>query len=169
MEDENPAVNEPIKDENPGSRKWILIAAGLIVLIALGGGAVYFIGFSAEPEEVEAEPPTVPMPNEVNDVLALEPLVVNLADEGDLRYARIGVSLGLVSKSPGEPIIDEKLVIPKLRDRCLVLVGQKTSQELATPEVMESLKQAIANFINEGLEPDQGRVSEVYFTEFIIQ
>jgi flagellar basal body-associated protein FliL len=91
-----------------------------------------------------------------------------LADE-EIRYARIGVSLGLVSAKPGELIIDEKLMIPKLRDHFLVLVGQKTSAELAANEVKEELKKSIAKFINEGLDPELGRVSEVYFTEFIIQ
>ena len=171
MEDQNPTVDEPIEDAKPGSKKWILIAVGLVVLLVLGGGAVYyFIGFSAEAEEVEAEQASVHQPpDQVNDVVALEPLVVNLADQGDIRYARIGVSLGLASASPGEPIIDERLIIPKLRDKCLVLVGQKTSQELGTPEVMADLKQAIASFINQELDPSQGRVNEVYFTEFIIQ
>ena len=166
MADQNPDENQQ-GEAKGGSKKWLLITAGLVVLLGGAGGAYYFLGFSAEAEVVEAEPSVAEL-NEINDVFQLEPLVVNLAND-EIRYARIGVSLGLVSAKPGEVIIDEKLMIPKLRDKFLVLVGQKTSAELAKTEVKESLKQAIAEFINEGLDPELGRVSEVYFTEFIIQ
>ncbi len=167
MEDQYPAENGRT-EAKAGSRKWLLIIVGLVVLLGGAGGAVYFFGFSAEAEELE-EAPTTQKLNKVNDVFQLEPLVVNLADEDDLRYARIGVSLGLISAKPGAAIIDEKLMIPRLRDKFLVLVGQKTSVELAMTEVKEDLKKAIADFINAGLDPEQGRVAEVYFTEFIIQ
>jgi flagellar FliL protein len=167
MEDQNPAENEQIEAKG-GSKKWLLIIAGLVVLLAGAGGAFYFFGFSAEAEKIEEEP-TAQELSKVNDVFQLEPLVVNLADEDEIRYARIGVSLGLVSARPGEVIIDEKLMIPKLRDKFLVLVGQKSSAELAATEVKENLKHSIADFINEGLDPELGRVGEVYFTEFIIQ
>jgi flagellar FliL protein len=166
MEDQNPTETEQ-QEAKSGSKKWLFIIVGLVVLLGGAGGAYYFLGFSAEAEVVEEEQVAQDL-NEVNDVFQLEPLVVNLADE-ELRYARIGVSLGLVSSKPGEPIIDEKLMIPKLRDRFLVLVGQKTSAELAANEVKEDLKKSIAEFINEGLDPELGRVTEVYFTEFIIQ
>ena len=166
MEDQNPAGNEEAGVKG-GPKKWFLILVGLVVLLGGAGGAYYFFGFSAE-AEVAKEEPTAEDLREVNDVFQLEPLVVNLADE-EIRYARIGVSLGLVSAKPGQPIIDEKLMIPKLRDRFLILVGQKTSAELARDEVKENIKAAIAEFINRGLDPNLGRVSEVYFTEFIIQ
>ena len=167
MEDQNPAENEQT-EEKGGSKKWLLIIVGLVVLLGGAGGAYYFFGFSAEAEEIEEEP-TVQELSEINDVFQLNPLVVNLADEGEIRYARIGVSLGLVSAKPGEVILDEKLMIPKLRDKFLVLVGQKSSADLAATDVKENLKKEIADFINEGLDPELGRVSEVYFTEFIIQ
>jgi len=166
MEDQNPAEEQQAEAKG-GSKKWLFIVVGLVVLLGGAGGAYYFFGFSAEAEVVEEETPLAEL-SEINDVFPLEPLVVNLADD-EIRYARIGVSLGLVSAKPGEVIIDEKLMIPKLRDKFLVLVGQKTSDELASTEVQENLKQAIADFINEGLDPKLGRVSEVYFTEFIIQ
>jgi len=167
MEDQNPAESEQAAPKS-GSKKWLLIIAGLVVLLAGGGGAVYFFGFNAQAEELEEEP-TAQGLNQVNDVFELQPLVVNLADDDDIRYARIGVSLGLVSARPGELIIDERLMISKLRDKFLVLVGQKTSAELGATDVKEDLKQSIADFINKGLDPSLGRVSEVYFTEFIIQ
>jgi flagellar FliL protein len=167
MEDQNPAENEQAQPKS-GSKKWLLIAVGLVVLLGGGGGAAYFLGFSAEAEEATEET-TAEGLNEINDIFQLEPLVVNLADEDDIRYARIGVSLGLVSAKPGEAIIEERLLIPKLRDRFLVLVGQKTSTELVSLEVKEALKKDIADFINRSLDPALGRVAEVYFTEFIIQ
>jgi flagellar FliL protein len=166
MEDQNPAENQQTEAKG-GSKKWLFISLGLVVLLGGAGGAYFFLGFSAEAEAIEEEPSVAEL-SEINDVFPLEPLVVNLADD-EIRYARIGVSLGLVSAKPGEVIIDEKLMIPKLRDRFLVLVGQKTSSDLASTEVKENLKKAIADFINEGLDPKLGRVSEVYFTEFIIQ
>jgi len=167
MEDQNPADSEQAEPKS-GSKKWLLIIVGLVVLLGGGGGAVYFLGFSAEAEE-NPEEATAEGLDEINDVFQLEPLVVNLADEDDIRYARIGVSLGLVSAKPGELVIEEKLLIPKLRDRLLVMVGQKTSNQLVSLEVQEALKTDIADFINQSLDPALGRVSEVYFTEFIIQ
>ena len=168
MEDQNPVENEQAEPKS-GSKKWLLIIVGLVVLLLGGGGGAYFfLGFGAEAEE-NPEETTAEGLNEINDVFELEPLVVNLADEDDLRYARIGVSLGLVSAKPGEIVIEEKILIPKLRDRFLVLVGQKTSNQLVSLEVQEALKTDIADFINQSLDPALGRVTEVYFTEFIIQ
>jgi flagellar basal body-associated protein FliL len=60
-------------------------------------------------------------------------------------------------------------MIPKLRDFCLGLFGQTTSEQLLTPEVKEAMKQDVMAFINEDLDPGKGKVVEVYFTEFIIQ
>jgi flagellar basal body-associated protein FliL len=167
MADENPDEAGQVTEKSSG-KKWLFIGLAIFFLLGAAGGAFYFFGSSPPAEEPEAENSALP-PDLVNDVLELEPLVVNLADDSDIRYARIGISLGIASSNPGEELLQGGLLIPKLRDHCLFLFGQKTSQELLTPEVKETTRADLIAFINEDLDPEKGRVIEVYFTEFIIQ
>ena len=157
--------------ENPekgsSSKKWLMLGLGSVGSIAAGAVTLYLLGFGPPPpQEIEEE--VVPQ-GEINEVVRMDPLIVNLADEDEIRYARIGVSLGVHNPNRGTPLIDEELMVPKVKDRFLAQLTGRTGRQLLDPQVKEELRQELSSVINELVEPQGGKVLEVYFTEFIIQ
>jgi flagellar FliL protein len=128
----------------PKSKKMLVIVVILVVVIALGAvGAVLYLkkqreaaafGDEAQPEakqHVETGPPTY---------LPLDNMVVNLADQGGERVAQIGVTLVLQdAKAEGKV----KLYLPTIRSSVLLLVSQRTAEELLKIEGKEKLAKDI--------------------------
>src|SRR5690606_7402268 len=163
--------DEATDSQKPGRIKWVILSSVLLIVLGGGGGAaLYFTGyFSSSAEAARANGESAPSPNRVNEVLPLDPLVVNLADEGSIHYARVGVSLGVYNPPPGKTLLDENLLVPKLKDELLPGLGKRTSSELVSPEVRELLRGEIQALVNDILRDSEAEVQEVYFTEFIVQ
>jgi len=162
------------QEEAPKSKlKWILMAAGVLLILVLGGVGAWASGLfdsmlgepAAETEEVAAPQPA----EEANEVVKLDPVVVNLVPGSQMSYARIGVSLGVYNPKPGTPVLNEELAVPKVKDRLLGLVGEMNSDELLKPETKETIKKDLITFVNQLIEEPGAKVEEVYFTDFIIQ
>jgi len=128
----------------PKSKKMLLIVVVLLVVIALGAvGAVLYLkkqrdaaafGDEAQPEakqHVETGSPTY---------LPLDNMVVNLADQGGERVAQIGVTFELQDAKAVEKV---KLYLPTIRSSVLLLVSQRTSEELLKIEGKEKLAKDI--------------------------
>ncbi|WP_052383673.1 flagellar basal body-associated FliL family protein, partial [Pseudacidovorax intermedius] len=72
--------------------------------------------------------------------MALENMVVNLADPGGDRFAQIGVTLELSDEKLGEQI---KQRLPAVRSSILMLVSQRTAEELLRRDGKDKLAQDI--------------------------
>ena len=57
--------------------------------------------------------------------------------------------------------------IPKVRDAVIRILSSKSSADILTAEGKEKLREEIKNSVNESLGAED--VTQVYFTEFIIQ
>lgn len=131
-------ADKPADAAPPKSKKLLLIVGVLVVVLALaGGGAWFFVSKQraaadeAEPEavaHVEAKgPPTyLPMDN----------MVVNLADPGGEKVAQIGITLELFDAKATEKV---KQYLPTIRSSVLLLVSQRTAEELLQREGKEKL------------------------------
>ena len=97
-------------------------------------------------------------------VLAMDPFVVNLADPGRPRYLKLVVQVELNS---GQASGELEALKPKSRDALLMLLSSKTSEEMVTVGGKETLRNEIMRRLNSLLT--QGKVTEVYFTEFVVQ
>jgi len=95
---------------------------------------------------------------------SLEPFVVNLADPGRPRYAKIVVQLELDAEPAAGEIEGLK---PKVRDSLIMLFSSKTSEEMTTVGGKETMRNEIIRRLNALLTT--GKVVEVYFTEFVVQ
>ncbi|MEJ2078249.1 MAG: flagellar basal body-associated FliL family protein [Acidobacteriota bacterium] len=168
MEEPQPTEGE----EAPKSkRKWIFLALAIVVLLVAGIAGIWAGGL-LEPAQVEAEtkgPAKKAPPLEVNQVVNLDPVIVNLLGTTKMSYARIAVALGLHNNSPGSQIFREDVMVPKIKDELLSSVGQMTPADLLRPEAKDQLKKQIKLFVNNLLEKGSGEVVEVYFTDFIVQ
>ncbi|MCU0763863.1 MAG: flagellar basal body-associated protein FliL [Hydrogenophaga sp.] len=114
------------------SRKLLFILIGVVVTALLaGGGALYLLKkntadeYADEEEEAAlAEPQRSETPPAF---LPLENMVVNLADPGGNRFAQIGISLQIENEKIGEEM---KKFMPSIRSSVLLLISQRTSDEL---------------------------------------
>jgi len=97
-------------------------------------------------------------------IYPLEPLVINLAEQGARRYLRITINLEL---DRPEVIKEIEALKPCLIDSTITLLSSKTLADIETAKEKISLRREIVTSFNEQLTT--GRIINVYFTEFIIQ
>ena len=117
-----------------------------MALGAVGGGIFWLLrsgklaGAMAIAATAPAQPASAPVPL-ASHVLALEPMIVNLADPGGRSYLRAGISLRLrdeeeLKGKTEEEKKDSKAVdgtATALRDTSLAVLSGQTSDELLSP------------------------------------
>lgn len=126
--------------EPPKSKKMLVIVAVLLVLgVALAGGWLYLSkqqAAAALDEDEEEEVSAVAEPSGPPTYLPLDNMVVNLADPGGERVAQIGITLEISSALELEKV---KAYLPTIRSDVLLLVSQRTAEELLSREGKEKL------------------------------
>jgi flagellar FliL protein len=137
------ADSAPASDKPQGKgRKGLVIAVLAGVLMAAGGagGAWFFLdrkGRAAQEAGADAhEEPARATATQAPTYLALENMVLNLADPGGDRVAQLGITLELDSDKAVEQI---KQLMPKVRSTVLMMVSQRTSDELLKRDGKEKL------------------------------
>jgi flagellar FliL protein len=127
------------------SKKMMIIGIAVALVLVVGGGAAFFImkqraaaaedGAEEAPKaaahDAHAAPPAyLPMDN----------MVVNLADPGGERVAQIGITLVVADEHTSGTV---KGFLPTIRSGVLMLVSQRTAEELLKPEGKEKLAKDI--------------------------
>ncbi len=147
----------------------LLVGCGLFA-VAVGGGIGFFIihrAQASEAHEGKSKPKKThkkAASEEIKTVDSLGEFVVNLADTGNLRYAKMSVALGFEEKIPEEKL---KEVEPKLRDVVIGVVTRKRFDELHRKGGLARLKKEIIAATADRI-PDS-TVGEVYFEAFAMQ
>lgn len=167
------------KASGPGMMSMMLaaVAAGVIAVAGCGGVVLWLaksgrLGLPSGVPKVEAA--TIAEPAKTH-LVALDPLLVNLADEGGHGYLRVGLSLRVEDKPPvkgakaeepakGKPVNEFEA---DERDAALSVMGRETATELLAPEGKESLKLALHKALTQRVP--EVKVTEVLFTEFLVQ
>jgi flagellar FliL protein len=126
----------------PKSKKMLILVVLLVVLALAGGGAWMFLSSknAALDEEEEEEAVAVVEPSGPPTYLPLDNMVVNLADPGGERVAQVGVTLELASALDVDRV---KAYMPTIRSDVLMLVSQRTADELLSKEGKEKLAEDI--------------------------
>jgi flagellar protein FliL len=136
----------------PKSKKMLIIigAVVLVLLLAAGGGWFYISkqrAAAAAAEEggeevmVAAKPKTPPV------FLPLDNMVVNLADPGGEKVAQVGITLELSDAAATEKV---KVYLPSIRSGILLLISQRTAEEMLKREGKEKLA---ADILTEASKP----------------
>ncbi len=157
--------NEPPQAKNEGGnskKKWLWLVALLLVL-AGGGGAWYFL-FNKETDKAKEHEPSAPAIAPI--FMELESFTVNLPPDGQFLQATFTLQV-----SDDTDIENMKLYMPKMRSQMLLLLSNKTADNLIalqgktllTEEIMSLLSQPL----EKGLKPI--KVTHVFITSFIIQ
>ena len=125
------------------SNKMLFIIIGAVLLLG-GGGAFFFIskqraaaenGDEAAPAKVaHAAPKTPPA------YLPLDNMVVNLADPGGEKVAQVGITLEVADAHASDSV---KAYLPTIRSGILILISQRTSEELLSQDGKEKLAKDI--------------------------
>ena len=122
-------------DAAPKKSKLKLILIAVVVLALAGGGAGWF--FLSKKAKADAEHEPAPAAVKAPPAfLPLEAMVVNLADAGGDRMVQIGITVQLIDAKAAEQV---KAYMPSIRSNILLLVSQRTSQELLQREGKEKL------------------------------
>lgn len=159
----------PVEEEEKkgGKLKWII--ALLILLLLAGGGAAYWFVFgpgaasrNAADEQNGALPAS--RSESLPEIVTLEPFVVNLADPLGRRFLRMTLDVEVVNSTA---VADVERFNSRIRDAIILLLAGKSFADLAKIEGKIILKNEIVERLNQIM--GGGRVSNVYFTEFVVQ
>lgn len=149
----------------------MLIGAAIASLVF--GAVLYYLGHSGrlsmrESPAMGAKPPV----ETATRLIALEPLLVNLADNGGSSYLRLSLTLQVVdaaakkdsSSNSGAGADNASAAI---RDIALVVLGRQSAEGMLAPGGKEllrvELKKALA-------QKDPGlNVKQIFFTDFLVQ
>lgn len=158
--------------------KKALLLAGIPVGLGLAGVLVYMFVLSTP-----APPPEVPDPAEGEHgiMLPLADRVVNLADGGDFRYAKVGVTIELrphdaafyALAGEARAVVEEEIhlefepAMPMLLDAVNRIVAAETSEHLGSPEGRSELKAELLEEVRHIL--GEHEVLNLYFTELVMQ
>ena len=121
------------------SKKLIIIVAALAVLLVAGGAAAWMLlakRGAGDEEDAAAPKAQAASPKTPPTFLPMENMVVNLADPGGDRFAQVGITLELADAKTGELV---KSFMPSIRSNVLLLVSQRSTEELLTREGKEKL------------------------------
>lgn len=180
--------------EEEGKKKsgnmLLIIIIGVLVLILVIGGIVAFLMMgnnSAEAEaahgaktEVAATHSTEAgqagesgaeahsgggeVSTEVGIMFPLENFTVNLLSESGRRYLKCEMNLEMDGKELSPELEEKKAVF---RDIIIRILSSKSLEEISTVKGKEKLKEEIVRDLNSRLK--DGKVKNVYFTDFVVQ
>ncbi len=131
----------------PGkSKKMLIIILGVVLVLALaGGGAFFYISkqrAAAEDDGGEAAPAKTAhaAPKTPPAYLPLDNMVVNLADPGGEKVAQVGITLEVTDAHASDSV---KAFLPAIRSGILMLISQRTAEELLSQEGKQKLAKDI--------------------------
>lgn len=167
-----------------GGNKLIMIIAGVILvfLLIVGGVIAMLLSGGGGEEAMDDAPANLSQKSSggggsrraparratsyvtVGPIYELDKFVVNLITKRGKRYLRVKISLELDSENVIGELEMKKVV---LSDTIIDTLTSRTKQELSTSKGKNRLKDELISRINSSLI--DGMVSNVFFTEFIIQ
>ena len=94
----------------------------------------------------------------------LEPFIVNIYDGQELRYLKVKVEMEMAN-----PAIKAELEgrLAAMRDAILVVLTSKTLQDIQDIQGKNQLREEILIAVSKIIA--QGKVTRIYFTDFVVQ
>lgn len=153
-----------------GKKKTMLFIIIAVVVLLIGAGGAFFAlsgsknpdgeeGEDAELEEEESEVAEEDLPGAI---FPLEVFIVNLTMKGSFLKTSIQLEFG----TPEVPHHMETS-IPKVRDAIIRVLSSKAAMDILTVEGKEKLREEIKKSVNDAMGGEE--VTQIYFTEFIVQ
>jgi len=148
------------------------VVLGILLSVAAIGGVGYYLIHSGKLRLQTMPPPPISLDPKTHPV-ALDPLIVNLADASGTAYLRVSLVLEVAdaarSAKSGEKEGDEKQnpFSAAARDAALTVLSKQTSEVLLTLPGKNGVKVELKKAIAE-CDPNL-KIVDLYFTEFLVQ
>ena len=157
-----PEEKESFKGRNI---KILILSGAAIVLIGSVVAAGLYLGWismagSSSAKKKEVVPPAAA----IGPMLKINPLVINLREEGGRHYIKTSIVLEIRHPESLEEIRSQ---VPLLTDLAILTLSDKRLKELQNAEAKEKLKKELLLKINQAL--GSSKVAEIYFDEFLLQ
>jgi len=164
MAEEAATEEAPVK-AGSGKKMIVLGLVGVLLLAGGGGAAWFFMGGEKDEGEKHAQKTNgEDHAEEPGPVMELDPFLLNLADRDETRFLKVSIKLEL---DRPEEKTDFQNKVPAIRDALLVLLSSKESQLLRTVNGKRRIREEIMTRVNGVMS--KGKISNVFFTDFIIQ
>ncbi|HKK33476.1 MAG TPA: flagellar basal body-associated FliL family protein [Desulfomicrobiaceae bacterium] len=155
------------KNEAKKSKKGLVM--GLLALLlgaGLGvGGYFAWQVFNSAPSSSEAPGQATFSSEELTgSMVELDSFIVNILDEKGARYLKASITLDVDNEETVQEVIDR---MPQIKDAVLLLVGNKSYNDLADLQGKLQLRVELISRLNEILKT--GQVRKIYFTDFVVQ
>jgi flagellar FliL protein len=156
-------------------RVWLWSAAALLLVALTASLVLRMVQINQANSDVDEDDPANPSESEAKEripphYVALETMVVNLADPGGNRFVQLGITLVLTDKKAGA---DLQLMLPAIRSRLMLLVSQRYANDLLRIEGKHKLAADIRTETSKLLQhrpDDQGApIERVLFSTLIVQ
>ncbi|MBL8021955.1 MAG: flagellar basal body-associated FliL family protein [Leptospirales bacterium] len=160
------AAGSPSSGLNKIVKILIYVALGTVGLVIMAVIAYYVASFAAARQYKEvASIAVVKPPPPTENFNFTDDFRVNTADTGDPHFIKLRLSLGY---ELGNPALTAELGqrSPQLRNIINLILAGKTREDLRTVQDQLELREEIKASINHVLS--DGKISEVYFNEFIV-
>ena len=171
------AEKEKNKEEQPkggGKKKLIIILAAVLLLAGGGGAGYYFLVMKPHKEELarkqaeesKAASMIKPVPEEakIGPMVEIKEFVVNIIGQDAAHYVKASLSLEL-DKDATLDEVNKRM--PQIRDAILLLISNKTFEELQDIQGKNQVKAELKSKLNSILKT--GQVNNVYLTDFVVQ
>lgn len=161
--------------EEGGGKKKLIIIIGAVVLVLIIGGVAAFMMMGGGDKKKEGADAHGGAPaaaagghgaaaGGASTIFALDPFIVNIYDGQELRYLKVKVELEMANAGLKAEL--EGRLAP-IRDAILVVLTAKTLQEVQDVQGKNQLREEILGAISKIVA--QGKVTRVYFTDFVVQ
>ena len=168
------AKKDAEQTEQPEGKKSKLtlilaIVGGVILLGGVGVGA-YFLGANGQEQTPAGEvaessaPAKKAQAGKVGPMVDISGFIINILDRDEIRYLKAAITLEADSEA-GALELQERQA--QVRDAILLLIGNKTFDELRDLQGKMQLRSELIAQINTLLQ--QGQVKNIYFTDFVVQ
>jgi flagellar FliL protein len=174
---------EAISQQDGGTNKLLIIISAILFLTLIAGGVVTYTMLNSDDEVIEdvssakTSEILADKKTQTNDEIArdndftqigpmysLDKFIVNLSSDGGSRYLRTAINLELSSEE-FQAEVDKKK--PMIRDIIIRVLSAKSYEEISTIRGKRELKDEIVAELNKIFT--DGRVENIFFTEFVVQ
>ncbi len=160
------------KDQAPKAKlnkKLLMLIGGVVLLVVLAGGGTYYL-LSRQPSPEQLDPGlTVPVPMvtpqmDIGPTVDIAEFVVNIISDQNSNYVKMAMTIELTNSQAKDEMTRR---MPQVRDAILLLVSNKTFEELRDLQGKKQLKAELQSKINALMQ--SGQVKDIFFTDFVVQ